>query len=88
MNGSQQTAVDVKQTTLEAMEAQDEKFVFQESDLGIMPGTASQHSKAQPNNDIVLRIECITDRQMKVWCCDPVHNLKTNSWFASGKHER
>lgn len=69
MIDSQKTAADVKQTTLEALEAQDESFAFQESDLGIMPGTASQHSRTQPNNDVVLRIECITDRQMKVrWC--------------------
>ena len=57
---------ELKQTSLETLEAQDENFIFQESDLGIMPGTASQHSKAQPSKDVVLRIECITDRQMKV----------------------
>ncbi|KAK9821868.1 hypothetical protein WJX74_007392 [Apatococcus lobatus] len=52
--------------SVEAVEAQNNSASFQESDLGIMPGTASQHSRAQSTKDVVLRIECITDRQMKV----------------------
>ena len=36
-----------------------------ETDLGISPGSIDP-STAQPSLDIILRLECITERQMKV----------------------
>lgn len=54
--------------TLEDAEAQQSTESQYESDLGIMP-ISTGHGEIPincPENDIILRIECITERQMKV----------------------
>ena len=39
---------------------------LQESDLGIFPGSTQAHSSKLQTNDIILRMECMSDGQMKV----------------------
>lgn len=38
----------------------------QDSDLGIFPGSTQAHSSKAQINDIILRMECMSDGQMKV----------------------
>ncbi|KAK9824760.1 hypothetical protein WJX74_005593 [Apatococcus lobatus] len=55
-----QTSADFKEVDLERPTPEEP-----ESDLGIFPGSTQDHSKSQQTNDIILRMECMSDRQMK-----------------------
>ena len=58
----------LKQTSCDLRSPDLEKSTpLAESDLGIFPGSAEDHSKSQQTADIVLRMECMSDRQMKVY---------------------
>lgn len=62
----------LKQTSYDLKSLDIEKSTpLTESDLGIFPGSTEDHSKSQQTSDIVLRMECMSDRQMKVKVFSP-----------------